>query len=387
MHRLQAVLLKRIYLTMFCKIKKIFFCFVFACLSFPVFSQVQVEELSESTLDLYGLNKSLAFVSWGNVPFEQLSKITKELSEQGESSVLANLTAAVLIQPTFISPSNWEKQDKENWLILRLQSLMNLGRPDLVLELIENLPNKYVSLPIKKIQMEAYFLSDDWKKGCGFSLLNASEDIYFNQMQILCLKMLDEKDKALMAFDLFREEYPDEKEKMSFVQAVLDDRLSDVTDLKNLQLSEIFVLKHLKSPLLTEDVLPIAWKRKSVRTYSGFGNAVNVKKLFELWGKTGLSSKDQAYRFYLFSVYAKLFLPNMNFIKENAVQNISLTEQNFSLDSLLLKDKEENQITGFDLLMGLWLLSVHSLNIENALLLLNKGGLHLDNYILERLNP
>ena len=372
---------------MFCKIKHFFLGAFLTLLIVPAFAQVQVEELSDNTLDAFGLDKSLPFTSWGNMPFDVLSQITQDLAQQKQSAVLANLTAAVLIQPTFIQNTGWTQAQSKEWLNLRLKSLIDLGHADTALQMIERMPADFISSDILKLQMDAYFVLDDWHKACGIALQNVDKDKYFNQAQMLCLGVLGEQDKALMAFDLWHEENRNEKT-ASFVMGRLMDIPVDKPDnFDDITIADVFVLKQLKSDVLKDIDLPAGFKKLSGRTYSGFGTAINATKLLELWEKANLSKDEQAYRFYLLSSYVDLFLPGIRFISRDILWDFPMTKNNLSLRTMFLKDKPESQITGSDLLLGLWLLGQKSADINNVLMILHKGGLHLENYVLEQLNP
>ena len=372
---------------MFCKIKHFFLGAFLTLLIVPAFAQVQVEELADNTLDAFGLDKNLPFISWGEMPFDVLTQITRDLAKQKQSAVLANLTAAVLIQPTFIQNSGWTPSQSKEWLHLRLKSLIDLGHADTALQMIERMPADFVSSDVLKLQMDAYFVSDDWHKACGIALQNVDKDKYFNQAQMLCLGVLGEQDKALLAFDLWREENPNEKT-ASFVMGRLMDIPVDKPDnFDGITVADVFVLKQLKSDVLKDIDLPAGFKKLPGRTYSGFGTAINATKLLKLWESANLSKDEQAYRFYLLSSYVDLFFPNIRFIRRDILWDFPMSKNNLSLRTMFLKDKPESQITGSDLLLGLWLLGQKSADINNVLMILAKGGLHLENYVLEQLNP
>ena len=167
---------------LFCKIRRIFYLFIFGVLTTSVFAQVQVEELSDNLLDAYGLEKSLPFTSWGSLPFDVLTEVTQDLASQKQSAVLANLTAAVLIQPTFIRETQWNKKQSQEWLILRLKSLVEMGHSDKALRMMEKLPASFVSMNVLKLQMDAYFLQENWQKACEIALQNSSKDVFISKV-------------------------------------------------------------------------------------------------------------------------------------------------------------------------------------------------------------
>ncbi len=351
----------------------------------PVSAAVEVEDLQGNTLDAYGLDKTLSFTSWGDIPFDVLKEMTQSLSKQKRSAVLANLTAQVLIQPTFITPSKWTVEQSNKWLQTRLQALLNMGRVDLVLQMIKGLPNSALNTEILKIKADALFLTDDWKNACVIAVQNADKDTYLNAMQMLCLGLLGEKDKAVLAFDLWREEQGANNISAFTMGLLMDIAVDEPQKADNLTVADTYVLSQLKSPILDKLALPLPYRRLNAHQYSGFGNAVNVAKLLERWKGQSLGDDEQAYRIYLLTSYADLFLPDLRFIRASVLWKSTMTKPNFSPRAAFLKDKPESQISGGDLLLGLWLLSEQCVDVDRVFLLLNKGGLNLENFVLEQI--
>ena len=198
---------------------------------------------------------------------------------------------------------------------------------------------------------------------------------------------MGEKDKALMAFDLWKEEHQGENIASFIMGRLMEIPISEPKSFDALTVADVFVLKQLKSPYLEKITLPLAWQKLSGKFYSGFGRAINATKLLEIWKNAGLTEDEQAYRFYLLSSYVDLFLPDLRFIRRDILWHYPMSNQTLSLRAAFLKDKPESQITGFDLLLALWLLYKKSVDINNALIILSKGGVHLESYVLELLNP
>ena len=369
------------------KIKKAIICFVIALFAVSsVYAQVQVEDLKGNTLDSFGLKKTLPFTSWGKVPFDKLKEITLELSEQKKSQVLEEFVTKVLIQQTLISPGKWSEEQSAQWMEVRLQALLNLSRADLVLQMIKQLPASFITKEILRIKADASLLENDWKSACSIALQN-SENVYLNTLQMFCLGLMGEKDKAQLAFDLWQEEHKDENMPAFVMGQLIDMPVDEPQGIKNLTIAETYVLLQSKSTFLEKATLPLAYRKLDKRLFSGFGKAIDVKKLFEMWKEAGLDEQQQAYRFYLVNSYANLFLPNLRFIHKNVIWGLQSSEQNFLLQSIFLKDKPKKQITGADLLLGLWLINRQTMNIENVFVLLNEGGLNLEPFILEQMNP
>ena len=174
----------------------------------------------------------------------------------------------------------------------------------------------------------------------------------------------------------------------SFIMGqLLDISVKAPEKIKSLTVAETFVLLQLKSPFLENAKIPSPYKKLVEQQFSGFGKAIDVKKLFEVWKKAGLDEQQQSYRFYLVNSYADLFLPNLRFIHKDGIWNLKSSNQNLLLQSIFLKDKPETQITGGDLLLGLWLLSQQTTDISRIFVLLSKGGLNLETFVLEQMNP
>ena len=386
MRQLQQAVLKRFYRMMFYKIKIAFLSVVlcFFCF-FSVKAELQIEELNGNLTDALGVEKTLPFSAWGDLPFDDLVEITNQLSVQKKSAWLAKLTATVLMQQTFIEQNNWSEKQSQKWLLTRLNALLSLGYPAQAL-MIEQLPMTSLNKDVLKLKMDALFLTEHWQEACVIALQNASEDDYFNHVQVLCLGLLDNQDKASMAFDLWQEEHPNEKTASFVMGKLLGLELPKSDKMDNLTIADVFVLRLLNAKELDEIVLPLPYQVLPLHSYSDFGSAINTRLLFERWEKSGLSETQKAYRYYLLNVYASMFLPELHFFKNDFLWNEALLQMNFSLRSLYLKDKTETQITGSDLLLGLWLLNELSLNIQDAMIILFKGGLDLKNYVLEQIN-
>ncbi|MBO5997301.1 MAG: hypothetical protein J6P93_02105 [Alphaproteobacteria bacterium] len=370
------------------KIKKtIISCLIAFGVIFPSYAALQVEDLSGNTLDAIGLKKTLPFTSWGKIPFDKLKEMTLDLSRQKKSPALEKMLSEVLIQPTFIAPNVWTETQSVEWMETRLQALLNMSRSDLVLQLIDQLPTGFVTNRILKIKAEALLLQDNWQPACVIALQNASKDDDWGALQMFCLGLAGEKDKAQLAFDLWQEKH--KKENMpSFVMGqLMDVSVKAPENKKDLTVAETYVLLQLKSAFLEDAAFPLPYQRLAERQFSGFGKAIDVKKLFEIWQKAGLDSEQQAYRFYLLVSYADLFLPDLRFIHKNGLWQNPSTKQNLLLQSVFLKDKPETQITGSDLLLGLWLLGQQTMDAGRVFLLLNKGGLDLEQFVLEQMNP
>ena len=372
---------------MFYKIKTVFLSVLlcsFVC--FSVKAELQIEELSDNLTDALGVEKTLPFSVWGDLAFDDLIEITNQLSVQKKSAWLSKLTATVLMQQTFIEQSKWTKKQSEKWLLTRLNALLNLGYPSQALMMIDQLPIAALNNDFLKLKMDALFLVDQWQDACVIALQNASEDDYFNHVQVLCLGLLDNQDKASMAFNLWQEEYPDAKTASFIMGKLLGFDLPKPEQMDNLTVADVFVLRQLHAKELDEIVLPLPYQVLPLRSYSDFGNAINTHLLFERWEKSGMSETQKAYKYYLLNVYANMFLPELRFFKNDFLWNKGLLQMNFSLRSMYLKDKTETQITGSDLLVALWLINEQSLNVQDAMMILFKGGLDLKDYVLEQIN-
>lgn len=353
----------------------------FAC------AAVQVEDLKGNILDSFGLKKTLPFTSWGNMPFDKLKEMTLDLSVQKKSPALEKLVSEVLVQPTYITSGTWTQKQSEEWMETRLQALLNMARSDLVVQIIEQLPDNFVTNRILKIKADALLLQDDWQHACAIALQNPGKDAYLSTMQMFCLGLMGEKDKAQLAFDLWQEKNKGENVPAFVMGQLLDVSVKEPQKVKTLTVAETYVLLQLKSPFLEKAVFPLPYQRLVEHQFSGFGNAIDVKRLFEIWEKAGLDEQQRAYRFYLVNSYTDLFLPDLRYIYKNNLWTQPQTKQTLLLQSVFLKDKPETQITGSDLLLGLWLLSKQTMDAGRVFTLLNKGGLDLEKFVLEQLNP
>ena len=370
------------------KIKKFIVCFILVLFTASfVHAQVQVEDLKGNALDSIGLEKTLSFTSWGPIPFDKLKEMTLDLSAQKKSIALEKMVADVLIQPTFMAPNKWTEEQSTQWMEIRLQALLNMSRSDLVLQLIKRVPAAFVTKEMLRIKADALLMENNWKSACSIALQNGSKDSYLGTLQMFCLGLMGEKDKAQLAFELWQEEHKDENMPAFVMGQLMDVSVKAPERTKTLTVAEAYVLLQLKSPFLEDAVFPLPYQRLEERQLSGFGKAVDVKKLFEVWQKAGLDEQQQAYRFHLVSSYSDLFLPDLRFIHKNVLWNLPSSKQNLLLQDIFLKDKNKKQITGGDLLLGLWLLSKETANVKRVFVLLARGGLKPEPFVLEQMNP
>ena len=372
---------------MFYKIKLVFCTLVLGMFVWSsVKADVQIEALNDNLIDALGVEKTLPFGKWGNIAFDDLIEMTNQLSIQKKSAWLAHLTATVLMQQTFMGQSDWTDEQSKRWFLTRLNALLNMGYAKEVLVMIEKTPLSMQNNEVLKLKMDALFLTEQWQDACFLAIQKSSEDVYFNHAQMLCLGLLGDRDKALMALDLWQEEYSERKTASFVMGKLLGLNLPKPEKIDNLSVADVFILRQLNAKELEGVVLPLPYQLLPLQSYTDFGSAVNSQLLFDRWEKSKLSDEQKAYRYYLLRIYANMFIPDLRFIKNDFLWNKDALRMNFSLRSMFLKDKPETEITGSDLLLALWLLNEQSLNIQDAMMILFKGGLDLKNYVLEQIN-
>lgn len=338
-----------------------------------------VEELSSVYLDSLGTQKRLPFTEWGEITSHNMPTLILKMSEDRSSAWASFFLKTILTQETSIQGS----QDGKG-LILRLQALFNLGEFSDVLTMINQIPPAYQKESILQLKLNTLLMMDDWEKACALADENiARSDVFWQKAKLMCQGLLGDKDKAQLSFDLWREK----KKKDGFtllMEALLYPPKSVEIDMPATPM-EAFLMKQLGIKARQEPAY--LKKTKTPVSYPSFKSAVSVEKLLNLWQQKGLSVSKQTALLWTLNQYAQTLKPELKFIQTKSVWTLPEADGKVLLLSLFLKDKPESEITGADLLLALYFLMSSQTNLENAFLLLHKGGLDVEQWMLEQINP
>ena len=363
----------------FCKIK--FFLALFLGCSVAL-ADVKVDNLSLSVESAYGAKKTLGFSCWGKMPFEKVVEITENLSHQRTSYELAKMTAEVLSQKTSVGCNDLTPENAQKWLNVRLQSLLNLGFYEDVISLVNNIPAAHLTTDILHIKAEAYLLSNHMQKACTIATEQVGKSDYFTKMNIMCLTLNGEKEKATFAYELFKETHPDNDAFSFAMDSFLELNPKEVKP-GSFSILDVYFFKKLNLSY-DEKAVPLAYVPFEKKHAGLFGNAVNIKKLFDHW--ENVNDEEKQYRLYLLTTYRDLFREDLKFLSSSVLWNLQTSKQNYTPLAVMLDDKPESQITGDDLLLSLWILSGNMIPADKAMLLLHKIGLNVEKYVVERLD-
>ena len=363
-----------------CKIK----IFAFLCCLFcsVAFAQVEISDITMSDASAYGVKRALPFSCWGDMPFDLMIKMTQKVSHQRKSFELAKMAAVVLGQKTSLTCRNLDTKQAQKWNEIRLQALLDMGFYDDVIIFANNMPRTLISKNIARVMADAYLLKGQRSNACALAAVHAGSDDYFTKMNMMCLALQGHTEKAMLAFELWKE---NKTQQDSFIQAMnklLDLPVGDKT-CKISSVLDVFLCDQVKFEY-DKEKLPMACVPYDQKQTGRFGNAVNIKVLLQRWKDVDESEKQ--YRLYLLSVYRDLFQTDLRFISPATLWNQPESQQKYNPLTILLTDKDESEITGADLLQSLWILSEQIMSADKALWLLNKGGLDIEKFVVERLN-
>ncbi len=359
---------------MFFKIKIALIAFIL--IAFPVLAQsssVVVEELPTVYVNTLGLSKKLPFTSWGNLSVSEEKKLIDAVTLNQNSPVLRQMVRSVLIERTALQDKD---ENEEKYFLLRLSGLLQLGYFSDVLAMIEQVPPSSLTDQMEQLKVEAQLFQGNWRDVCPFvHSRSASTALFWQKANIMCLALEGEQDKALLSFSLWQEEHT---EPMLFT--TLMDAFLNGAPLSKLDLSEI---RSIELSLMSRLGILIPKQKPEIKTIVPFQTAVNIEQLLKHWQVDGVPEQDQLYRLHVLLLYGQILRTDLNFLQTEAILNLPSLDGKVSFFSFSLRDKPQSAITGADLLRALFMLSERDVNLENAFLILNKGGLDVENWVLE----
>lgn len=359
---------------MFFKIKIVFFVFaLFITPALTEASSVVVEDLPTIYINTLGLSKKLPFTSWGNLSVSEERHLIDSLTLYQTSPTLRQMTRAVLTERTALSGTD---KNAEEHFVSRLYGLLQLGYYSDVLSMIKQVPPSSLTDQMEQLKVEAQLSQGNWREICPFIRSHsASTDLFWQKGNIMCLAFEGEQDKALLSFSLWQEEHPEPMLFTSLMDAFLNGSPLAALDLAQATQIEISIMRRLG--------ISIPKTKPAIKTIVPFQTAVNIEQLLEHWRRDGVQEQDQLYRLHVLLLYGQVLRTDLNFLQTDTILNLPSLEGKVSFFSFLLKDKPQSAITGADLLRALFMLNERDVNLANAFLILNKGGLNVENWVLE----
>lgn len=213
------------------------FLFSVLCLSvvlLPFFTQAQirqvdvvVESLPDLSVNAIGVVPTNNVHLWSGTPTEELNNIFQELKKNKLTPAQRSFVAYLLsIDTTGVVLNNGSKTwGKTGFLYERLNVLKELGEFDLAIEIIGKIPKNDLTEDLSFLARELYLMKGDTNKACK-PFFDSKSDIRKDKLQISCYLAKEEKDKAILAYDIFRETYPDKEQSY---KTLADSALLDIS--------------------------------------------------------------------------------------------------------------------------------------------------------------
>ncbi len=183
-------------------------------------SEVQVESLPELSANVLGTIQTKNPQLWSGTPsdklLETIEKIGKADLSPATRALVTYLLQLDITGAGFNDSQNLMQSDR--FFIARLKALEQQGEWDIVLKLIEKVPETEITNEIKQIKATVLLMKGLVKEACQLQeeLTEAKNEngesvssIEADKMLISCFLAKEEKDKAVIAYDLFQDAHPD----------------------------------------------------------------------------------------------------------------------------------------------------------------------------------
>lgn len=167
-------------------------------------SSIKITPLPALSLSTLGTHSYLPKTLWtASDPAELVGLISKTV-KQNLSPASAQVVREMLLTDT--SGEKWEKDtlSSHQFLITRLQGLVELGYFQDALDLIALIPEGQISNDILNIKTIALFLNGDMAQGCPL-LDNPAQEKLAEKMRLTCFLVSGDKAKAALGFAVFNE--------------------------------------------------------------------------------------------------------------------------------------------------------------------------------------
>lgn len=292
---------KRVFLS--CLLMSFLF-FTENAVSHSIQSEVVVESLPELSPNVIGTLPTSNPFLWSQTPIEELAHLFQKLEKVSLSSaqrqLVTHLMTLDITGTTFNDSQN--KLKTNQFLLYRLNVLKNLGEWDELLKLLQLLPEQEYTTEIKKIKMTALLLKGEVKPACD--LLDTLEsNLETDKWRISCFLAKEEKEKALLSYDILQDTYSDNLTQFS---QIADNALREIpTEISKdivIQPEEIYLFSLVKK-------FNIDWKKQSRAVKKTLAElpTTDILLRIELGERSGLNV-DELKRLYRLP----LFTPDLN---------------------------------------------------------------------------
>lgn len=203
-----------------------FLFFTENAVSHSIQSEVVVESLPELSPNVIGTRPTSNPFLWSQTPMEELELLFQKLGNTpllpAQRQLITHLMTLDITGTTFNDSQN--KLNTNQFLLYRLNILKSLGEWDELLKLLQLLPEQEYTAEIKKIKMMALLLKGETEAACD--LLDTLEsNLETDKWRISCFLAKEEKEKALLSYDILQDTYSD---KLTQFSQIADNALREI---------------------------------------------------------------------------------------------------------------------------------------------------------------
>ncbi len=226
-------------------------------------SDVVVETLPELSVNAIGILPTNNVHLWSGTPTEELNVIFQELKKTHLTPAQRSFVSYLMaIDTTGMTLNDTNKTwGTSGFLYERLSVLKELGEFDIALEIIDKISENDMTDDISFLAREIHLMKGNIDKACT-PFVDSKSNVQKDKLQISCYLAKEEKDKAILAYDMFQETYPDtEQDYKSLADSALLEIASELTDNLVLTPLDIYLISLIKKPKINWDIQSRAVKK------------------------------------------------------------------------------------------------------------------------------
>ncbi len=173
-------------------------------------SGVIVESLPELTLNTVGTEKTTNPALWSGTPVETMMSLLTQVEQAGLSPAQRRFVGRLLTLDTAGSGLNDANRvfGETTFLEKRLSALFQMGEWDDVLKMLALVSENDMTTELKKIKINTLLMKGDVQQACALAG-ELESDTYVDKINISCFLAKEEKEKAVLAYDIFQEDTPE----------------------------------------------------------------------------------------------------------------------------------------------------------------------------------
>lgn len=226
-------------------------------------SEVTVETLPELSANVFGTiaatNKNLWSGTPANVLLNTLLQIESAQLSPASRALVNHLLRLDVTGAAFNDSQNLMRNNR--FFIARLKALEQQGAWDDVLQMTEKIPDSEMTAAIRQIKANVLLMKGQVKEACALqeeiaeSLsgeeAQSPEAVYADKMLISCFLAKEEKDKAMLAYDMFQDAHPDaDADFTALADNVLRELPVPINNNMVLSPAEVYLYSLVKNPAL-----------------------------------------------------------------------------------------------------------------------------------------